>query len=407
MSAPSGFLMNNYARLPHRPRSGRGSFLVMEDGSEYLDLLSGVAVNALGHAAPEIEKALIDAAKEPIHFSNIFHNEQASQLAKRLALRARAGCGAAATEDVQVVFQNSGAEAIDAAMKLARKATGRGEWVAFSGAFHGRTFGALSLTPSRNTPMHSGFGPLVPGCKVLDWGAEDQLEQIGQNTAAVFVEVVQGEGGANAARRQWLREVAARCAAVGALFVVDEIQAGVGRTGRFFAFEHFGIAPDIITMAKGLGGGVPIGAVLARRSLATAFGPGAHGSTFSGNPLVCRVANAVLDVVEQEGFLESVEERGQQLHGILSRAMAQFPALAVEVRGLGLLAGLRLKNPEIAKAVFHSLLDQRVIANVTAGSVLRILPQLRVSATELQMFEDALQLAMQQAQKNAISSQKE
>jgi acetylornithine/N-succinyldiaminopimelate aminotransferase len=371
--------MGTYARQDVVFERGEGCWLISTTGERYLDFGSGVAVNALGHAHPRLVAALSSQAQKLWHTSNLYRVAGQERLAARLAEATFAG---------RVFFCNSGAEACEGAIKCARRyhfVSGRPErWrlVTFEGAFHGRTLATIAA--GGNPKYLEGFGEPAGGFDQVPFGDLAAAEAaIGPETAGILVEPVQGEGGvrvASARFMQGLRQLAGRH---GILLVLDEVQSGMGRTGRLFAHEHAGIAPDILASAKGLGGGVPVGAILATAEAAKGLTPGTHGSTFGGNPLAMAVANAVLDVVLEPGFLDTVEARSALLKDGLQKLAARFPDEVVEVRGQGLLAGIRMAPKIPAADVVKALLAERLLAVSAGENVVRILPPLIVPADEI------------------------
>ncbi|MEX3505208.1 acetylornithine transaminase [Corynebacterium sp. LK2510] len=363
-------LMNNYGTPPFELVSGSGARVVDAEGREYIDMLAGIAVNALGHGHPAVVAAVTDQVATLGHVSNLFASAPAVTLAARLTERI-------GDDSARVFFCNSGAEANEAAFKLARL-TGRRRVLAAHHGFHGRTMGSLALTgqPSKRNP----FEPLAGGVEYYPYGDIDYLrtlvEMDAANVAAIFLEPIQGETGVIPAPNGFLRAVRDLCDAHGILMVVDEVQTGVGRTGKFFAHEVEGVAPDIITMAKGLGGGLPIGAVIARGDAAQAFGPGSHGTTFGGNPVVCAAANAVLDVVD-DAFIAEVAAKGERFADRL-RAIDGV----TEVRGRGLMLGVVLDEP-VAKEMVTAGYGRGVIVNAPSESVVRLTPPLVITDSEL------------------------
>lgn len=356
--------METYRRLPVSFLRGRGVYLYDQTGREYLDFVAGIAVNALGYAHPELTRVLRQQAQELLHVSNLFENPWQEELAQELL-------DVFWTEG-KVFFCNSGAEANEAAIKLVRRYFyERGEQryriITFYNSFHGRTFGALSATAQEK--VQKGFGPLLEGFDYAEFNNFDSvLKVLRKETAGVMVEVIQGEGGIREGQAEFLRKLQELCRAEGLLLVVDEVQTGVGRTGKFYGYEHYGLEPDIITLAKGLGGGVPIGALLAREEVAQAFKPGTHGSTFGGNPLACTAASVVVREVKK--LLPHVERVGSYL-------ISRLRELNVgEVRGKGLMVGLELEK-ECSELVLRAL-ERGLILNCTAGKVLRLLPPLIV-----------------------------
>jgi acetylornithine/N-succinyldiaminopimelate aminotransferase len=361
-------LAPTYARYDVTFASGSGCTLVDEDGVEYLDFLSGIAVNNLGHCHPAVVKAVQEQAARLIHISNLFYNEPNVRLASRLAARSLGGV---------VFFCNSGAEANEAAIKLVRKARPRGDVIVAHQAFHGRTYGALSATPQE--AKQAPFAPLVPGFRAMP--AAEIPGAIDDHTAAVLIEPVQGESGVNLISAELLASIRAACDAAGAALVFDEVQTGMGRTGSLWAYEQVGVVPDAMTLAKGLGGGLPIGALVIGPRLADTFAPGDHGSTFAGGPVVSAAAHAVLDVIDDEPFLRGVREQGERL----VEGLRELPGV-LSVRGRGLMVAAEVSGgaPDLAR---RALLEQRLIINATGPTTLRFLPPLIVSAGEI---DDAL-----------------
>ncbi|SDL69926.1 acetylornithine aminotransferase apoenzyme [Corynebacterium mycetoides] len=380
MSAWNQVLMNTYGTPPIELVSGRGAWVTDSQGRSHIDMLAGIAVNALGHAHP----AVIEAATRQLsvlgHVSNLFASAPVVALGERLTAKLD-------DATARVFFSNSGAEANEAAFKLARL-TGRRRILAAHNGFHGRTMGSLALTgqPAKRAP----FEPLPAGVEFYPYGDIDYLRTLvgldPESVAAIFLEPVQGETGVIPAPEGFLESVRELCDAHGILMVVDEVQTGVGRTGRFFAFEHAGVVPDVVTMAKGLGGGLPIGATIARGRAAELFTPGSHGTTFGGNPVVCAVASAVLDVVD-DAFIAEVARKGELLRGLLENLDG-----VESVRGLGLMLGVVLgRGPDAADAadaadakdVVAAGLDHGVILNAPSSRVLRLTPPLVITDEEI------------------------
>ena len=329
--------MNTYARYPVRLVRGRGTRAWDDTGKAYLDFISGIAVNTLGHAHPALTRTISEQARTMLHCSNLFHIPAQEKLAKKLAQLAGLE---------RTFFCNSGAEANEAAIKLARKYwydqdSPRRTIITATRSFHGRTLNTLAATGQDK--VKTGFDPLPPGFTHVPLDDMDALRQaVGDDTAGILLEPIQGEGGVNAVTDSYLRGVRALCHDTGILMMLDEVQTGVGRTGEMFGFEHTGMRPDILTLAKGLGGGIPIGAMLAREFIAASFGPGTHGCTFGGNPLSCSTALAVLDVIVEEGLLENVRTQGSRLLSGL-KALQQIHPIILEIRGQGLLIGAEFK----------------------------------------------------------------
>jgi acetylornithine/N-succinyldiaminopimelate aminotransferase len=396
-SGPSPAVMGTYARRDVVFERGEGSWLVTEKGERYLDFGAGVAVNALGHAHPRLVAALVEQAKNLWHTSNLYRVGGQERLAERLV---------AATFADTVFFCNSGAEACEGAIKTARRyhyVSGQPErWriITFRGAFHGRTLAAISA--AGNEKYLEGFGPEIPGFDHVPFGDIAAVEgAIGPETAAIMVEPIQGEGGVHCASPEFLRALRDICDARGLLLVLDEVQTGVGRTGKLFAHEWAGITPDVMAVAKGLGGGFPIGAILATAEAAKGMSAGTHGSTFGGNPLAMAVGNAVLDVVLEPGFLESVRAKALRLKQGLAGLEDQFPDIVEEVRGQGLLVGLKLKLPP-AEAVGAAAAEKLLVV-AAADNVVRILPPLNVEDGEISEAIERLARAMTRLSKSRPS----
>ena len=372
-------VLKNYGRPAITLVRGRGTQVWDDAGNSYLDFTSGIAVSALGHCHPHWVSAVQRQAGELIHVSNLFRNPNQGELARRLVKYAGPG---------RVFFCNSGAEANEALIKLARlhgmQKTGEEgkcyKIICAKNAFHGRTFGGMSATPQEK--IQKGFRPLVPG---FAFGELNNIEsfasQIDEQTAAIFFETIQGESGVNPATPEFLRAIRELCNKHNLLLMLDEVQCGVGRTGTFYAFEQAGVSPDAIGMAKGLGGGFPIGAMWVRDRYADLFHPGNHGTTFGGTPLACAAALAVLDVIEREGLLEAVRKNSGPWIAALQRLATEFPKQVIGVRGQGYLVGVQLTSdppPYIA-----ALREAGLLAPSAGGNVVRLLPPLNVSPDEL------------------------
>jgi predicted acetylornithine/succinylornithine family transaminase len=356
-------LLNNYARFPVEFVSGRGCTLVDAAGEEYLDLLAGIATCNTGHCHPHVVEAVQEQAGRLMHVSNLFWTSQNVRLAERLSAASLGG---------PVFFCNSGAEANEAALKLARKRRRGGGFVVALGGFHGRTYGALSATPQES--KQAPFAPLVPGVQAV--AAEAIAAAVSEETAAVVIEVVQGETGVHPIAPEVLGEIRAACDAAGALLIFDEVQTGMGRTGKLWAYQHSGVIPDVITSAKGLGGGFPIGAMVLSPACADIIEPGDHGSTFAGNPLASAAANAALDVIDDAAFLETVRDRGEHLR----EGLRELPGVH-GVRGLGLMVACEIDDaPGIAR---RALLEQRLVINATGPGTLRFVPPLVITEAEV------------------------
>ncbi|EDQ03957.1 Acetylornithine aminotransferase [Sulfitobacter indolifex] len=370
-------VLPTYNRAPLTFVKGEGTWLIEADGRRFLDLGAGIAVNALGHAHPALVKALTDQAQALWHTSNLYHIPQQEALADRLV---------AETFADTAFFCNSGTEACELAVKMARKyfyeagQPKRVEIITFSGSFHGRSSAGIAAAGSEK--MTKGFGPLLPGFVHLDLGDSDALEAaITDKTAAIMVEPVQGEGGIRAVPDAELQQMRALCDQHGLLLIMDEVQCGVGRTGRLFAHEWAGVTPDIMMVAKGIGGGFPLGAVLATEKAASGMTAGTHGSTYGGNPLGCAVGSAVLDVVADEAFLAEVNRKAGLMRQRLEGLVAEHPEVFEEVRGAGLMLGLKCKvvNADVVTAGYAN----ELITVPAADNVIRLLPPLTISDDEI------------------------
>ena len=370
-------ILPTYNRVDLVFERGEGAWLFTGDGERYLDFTAGIAVNVLGHAHPHLVAALTEQAGKLWHLSNLFRIEGGERLAARLT---------AATFADTMFFTNSGAEALECAIKMARKyhsASGqpeRARIITFEGAFHGRTLATIAA--GGNAKYLEGFGPAMPGFDQVPFGDLDAVKAaIGPETGAVLIEPVQGEGGVRAVSWAFLRELRALCDAHGLLLILDEVQCGVGRTGKFFAHEWAGITPDIMAVAKGIGGGFPVGACLATENAAKGMTAGTHGSTYGGNPLAMSVANAVLDVVLEEGFFAQVLATSARLRQRLAELKDRHPAVIAEVRGEGLLLGLRTVVPNTD--LIAAMRAEGMLAPSAADNVVRLLPPLTIGDAEI------------------------
>ncbi len=368
--------MNTYARLPLVVERGQGCCVYDPEGREYLDCIAGIAVNILGHAQPDLIEALSRQARQLIHTSNLVYTEPQAQLAQRLVELSFAD---------KVFFCNSGTEANEAAIKLARRyaqmnfGPDRVEILTMSQSFHGRTLG--SLTATGQPSLQEGFGPLVPGFRYIPFNDIQALEaNLTPQTAAVMLEPIQAEGGVVVPHPGYLKELRDLCTKHNVLVILDEVQTGMGRTGSLFAYEQFSMQPDIMTLAKGLGGGIPIGACLATGSVAEAFTPGTHASTFGGNPLACAVALKVMELLLEGGKLSQCAERGSYLAKGLASLNERFSCIQ-ETRGMGLLQGMELSIE--GRPLVLDCLERRVLINCTMGNVLRFVPPFIISHSQI------------------------
>ena len=387
-----------YNRAKLRFERGEGVRLFTQDGTSYLDLASGIAVNALGHAHPHLVKAVKEQSEKLWHTSNLYEVPGQEKLADRLC---------AMTFADRAFFTNSGAEALEVAIKTARRYhyergdVERVDIVTFSGAFHGRTL--ATVTAGGNPKYTEGFGPALPGFVNLEFGDHDALEAAlaSPTTAAVLVEPVQGEGGVRPVPHQCLRGLRRLCDENGVLLIYDEVQCGVGRSGLMFAYqwaEHEtegSAAPDIMGVAKGIGGGFPVGVCLAREEVAQAMQPGTHGTTYGGNPLAMAVANAVLDVMEEPGFLDHVQARALQMRQGLARLVDTFPSLLEEIRGEGLLLGLKVRDGVANTDIAAAFREERMLSVPAGMNVLRLLPPLTITEEEVREALETMERALE------------
>lgn len=366
------YYMPVFARYPIVLSHGEGPYVYDNEGKKYLDFLGGIAVNVLGHGHPKLVAAIARQAGRMIHCSNLYYTEEQATLAKTLA-------GLSGMD--RVFLGNSGAEANEGALKLARKYgktidAGKVEIITADHCFHGRTL--ATLTATAQPKYQHGYEPLPQGFRYVPYNDLAALEAaMSKKTCAVLLEPIQGEGGINVPDDGYLPGVRKLCDQYGALLLFDEIQSGMGRTGKLFAFQNFDVMPDIVTMAKGLGGGVPIGAFLAKEKVAQAFKSGDHGTTFGGNPLACAAANAVLAVMADEKLLDNANKMGAYMISELKKLQQKYPAIISEVRGKGLLIGAQLALP--GREIVEQCLTKGIIINCTAGSVLRFVPPLNIT----------------------------
>ena len=370
-------VLPTYSRAPLSFVKGEGSWLIEQDGRRFLDLGAGIAVNALGHAHPALVAALTEQAGQLWHTSNLYEIPQQQELADRLVALSFADT---------VFFTNSGTEACELAVKMARKyfydkgQPDRTEIITFSGSFHGRSSAGIAAAGSEK--MTKGFGPLLPGFKHIEFGDMEALgAAITDTTAAIMIEPVQGEGGIRPVPDADLKQMRALCETHGLLLIFDEVQCGVGRTGKMFAHEWAGVTPDIMMVAKGIGGGFPLGAVLATENAASGMTAGAHGSTYGGNPLGCAVGNAVVNIIGTDAFLEDVNRKAGLMRQKLEGLVASHPDVFESVRGSGLMLGLKCKatNSDVVSAGYR----HEVITVPAADNVIRLLPPLNITDEDI------------------------
>lgn len=373
-------LMPVYPRCGFRPVRGEGVWLIGEDGRRALDFAAGIAVNALGHGHPHLTKAIADQAATLMHTSNLYGSPQGEALAQRIVDNSFADT---------VFFTNSGVEAIECAIKAARAyhdANGnpdRYKLITFKNAFHGRSLGAISATDQAK--MRNGFEPLLPGFEYAKFNdLEGALALIDDETAGFLVETVQGEGGMTAGTHEFITGLRKACDEHGLLLILDEIQCGYGRTGKMWAYEHYGITPDILTSAKGIGGGFPLGACLATEEAAKGMVVGTHGSTYGGNPLAMAAGQAILDVMTEPGFLEHVTAMGDRLRAAFEQLIPNHDHLFEEIRGRGLMLGIKMKDPAVSRDFVAHLRDNHGLLTVAAGeNVFRVLPPLVIDDSHI------------------------
>tara|TARA_B100000886_G_scaffold337432_1_gene298118 strand:- start:119 stop:1282 length:1164 start_codon:yes stop_codon:yes gene_type:complete len=371
-------LANNYKRKKLSFVKGSGSFLLTSNGQKYLDFVQGIAVNSLGHSNKKLIKAINKQSKKLWHVSNAFTIPEGEKLAKRLVERTFAN---------SVIFQNSGAEATEAAIKVARRyfySIGKeykNKIICIKNSFHGRTIAAIHASGSKK--MTQGFGPKVPGFDHFNFGDHKKLKKIiTKNTAAIMIETIMGEGGIKVIPSWCIKEIRNLCNKKGILLILDEVQCGIGRSGKFFAFEYAKVKPDIVPIAKGIGGGFPIGAVLMTKKVAKSMTPGTHGSTFGGNPLAMAVGNAVLDQINNN-LLKNVNKMSKYFISNLNILKKKYPKIIKEVRGLGLLIGLQLFNDQTK--FIKKLMNNNLLTIKAAENVVRILPPLNVKKSEIDL----------------------
>lgn len=365
-------LFPTYARWDIEPAYAKGSWLTSTDGKKYLDFTSGIAVLNLGHCNEKVKNAVSHQLDKYWHVSNMFKNSAGERTAK--VITDVTGLG-------RVFFANSGAEANEGAIKLARKATGRSKIVTCLQSFHGRTFATMAATGQDK--IKKGYGEMLASFEYVPYNDSEALEKaVDDETAAIMLEMVQGEGGIHVVEQAFLDSIKEQCEKHGALLIIDEIQTGIGRTGKPFAFQHFDVKPDIITLAKGLGNGLPIGAVVGKESLADVFGPGSHGTTFGGNPLCVAAAEVVVQEIFQPEFLEETVEKGNYLFNELKKQLHGIDEV-VEVRGLGLMIGIELSHE--AQPTLLELQKEGVLVLTAGPNVLRLLPALTMSKEEMDL----------------------
>ncbi|MDA3844369.1 MAG: aspartate aminotransferase family protein [Candidatus Kapabacteria bacterium] len=373
-------ILQTYKRLPIAVDHAEGCRIYDTGGNEYLDFLGGIAVNALGHSHPKIISAVKAQIDKYMHVSNYFYQEPQIELAE--ALKNISGYG-------KVFFTNSGAESIEGTLKLVRRwgnKRKKNTILSFTGGFHGRTMGALSLMDKPH--YKADMGPFLSGIKVLPYNDTDALKKnITDETAAIVIEFIQGEGGISSASEEFIKTIFELIEKYNFIVVADEIQSGVGRTGKFFSFEHFNVKPDVVTVAKGIGGGLPLGAILTLDHLSDIFESGMHGTTYGGNPVACAAGKVVIDELAN-GVMENAENIGQYLEYELQKLLLKFPSLISEIRGKGLMRGLLMTFD--AGEIVADLIKRKVLSNAASGTVLRMVPPLIINKQDVDLFIERL-----------------
>jgi acetylornithine aminotransferase/acetylornithine/N-succinyldiaminopimelate aminotransferase len=394
-AAEAKLLLQTYERNPLLFVAGQGVHLIDDQGNRYLDLLSGIGVNALGYSHPAIEQAIADQSTKLIHISNLYYHTGQAELASRLTRM---------TGMDRAFFSNSGTEAWEAALKLARLYAGQQrsagkklgtKFLALDHSFHGRTMGSVATTEKEKYRLP--FMPVMPGVDFVPFNDVAALRAaFSDEYCAICLEAVQGEGGIRLISQEFVDAARELTRSTGALLIVDEIQAGLGRTGRWCAYQHYGVQPDITTLAKPLAGGLPLGAMLCTEAVASAMQPGLHGTTFGGGPLSCAVAIAVIDTIEQENLLARINDVGGYFHRQLDGLARKYPQLVVEARGLGLMLALELRSADTAKSVAAAMLGRRILINRTSETVLRFLPPYILATSHVDLAIAALDEILEQ-----------
>jgi acetylornithine/N-succinyldiaminopimelate aminotransferase len=401
-AAESKLLLQTYARNPHLFVGGHDVYLTDEHGNDYLDFLSGIGVSALGYNHPAVTTAIHDQSARLLHTSNLFYHEGTIELAFRLTEISGLD---------RVFFCNSGTEAWEAAIKLARaysghlRAQGRNigtKFLALEHSFHGRTMGSVATTHKEK--YRHPFAPVMPGVEFVGFNdIADLREKFSQEVCAICIEPIQGEGGIHPVSREFFCVARELCDSTGALLMADEIQSGIGRTGKWFAYQHYGILPDVTTVAKPIAGGIPMGAMLCTEEASVAFNPGMHGTTFGGGPLACAVAVAVIDTIRRCHLLAHVEEVGGYFTAQLQALAARHECIS-EVRGVGLMIGIELNSSELAKSIAEQMMQRRIIINRTSETVLRFLPPYILERSHVDIAINALDEIMKLSPAFAVTS---
>jgi acetylornithine/N-succinyldiaminopimelate aminotransferase len=373
-----------YNRLPVTLSHGKGAIVWDTDGNEYLDAFGGLAVNNLGHAHPKIVAAIKEQADKMLHASNFFYNEPQSLLAEKLAKLSGLD---------RVFFCNSGVESMEACVKLARKwgkKQGKsGNFITLSEGFHGRSVTTIAMGMQS---YREGFDPMPTGFEQVPFNDFDALKAAAtKDTIAIGFETIQGSGGVNVIDADFLKKTRQLCDDLNILMIIDEVQCGIGRSGKFYAYQHFDVKPDIVATAKALAAGIPIGAIMAKEEVASALGFGDHGTTFGGNPFSCHVANAALDTIEEEGIVEQAAKKGAFMMGLLKEKIGDHPSVK-DIRGLGLMLGVELDRP--ARPIVDKMFEHNILANAAHGTVVRFLPPLVISKEQIRRVVEVLALSL-------------
>ncbi len=366
------YVIANYGRLPRAIVKGEGNWLFDAEGNKILDMFPGWAVSGIGHCHPKVVEAIQEQAGKLLHIDNTFYIENQGKLAMLLSERGFGG---------KCFFCNSGAEAVEAAMKLARRHTApeKYKYITTEGSFHGRTFAVVTATAQPK--YHEGFMPMLPGFEYVPFNDIEALEEaFSDEVAAVMIEPIQGEGGINVATQEYMETIRNLCDTNGAMMILDEVQTGLGRTGKWFGHQHYGVEPDIMTMAKALGGGAAIGAIMATEEVAASLVPGTHASTFGGNPLACAAGIAVIEAIEEDGLLQNAIDMGKYTREKIEELKAKYPIID-SVRGKGLMIGIQLTGP--GADIVSECLAKGLRINCTQGTVLRFMPSMTVSKEEI------------------------
>ncbi len=377
---------HTYKRLPLEIERGDGVYLYGTDGTRYLDMFAGLAVNALGYAHPRILRAVREQSERYLHLSNYYLQQPQIRLAELLT---------GFSGYPRIFFTNSGTESIEGAVKIARRwgsTRGKSQLISFTNAFHGRTMGALSMMDREK--YREGFGPFLPDCRIVEFNDTAALRgAVSEKSAAVIIECVQGEGGIRPVNPEFAATLKSLSSRFGFLLIADEIQSGIGRTGKFFAFEHFDLHPDVVVVAKPIGGGLPLGAILGGAAVADVLEPGTHGTTFGGNPVACAAGIAVLEEIQERGLMKQAETLGALFRSGLQTLAGEFPKLIREVRGVGLMLGVELTRD--GEPIVAAMREGKILINCTDRTVLRFLPPLIITKEHVELTITQLRISLQ------------